>query len=57
MHLTPDLQHHVAQAASEQALCNLAQQQGMRTLIQDGWLKAQQGLTSIEEISHLGTDV
>ncbi|MGV8970108.1 MAG: GspE/PulE family protein [Microbacteriaceae bacterium] len=39
----------VARAASSEISC-VAQSQGMLTLRQDGWMKIQMGLTSIEEI-------
>jgi type IV pilus assembly protein PilB len=39
----------VARAASSD-IGRKAQSEGMRTLRQDGWLKIQQGITSVEEI-------
>ena len=39
----------VARAASSD-IARAAQANGMRTLRQDGWLKVQAGLTSVEEI-------
>jgi general secretion pathway protein E len=50
VYLTPDMQRLVLQRAAAVELRDLATKQGFRSLRQDGWIKAWQGVTSIEEV-------
>ncbi|MDM8546213.1 GspE/PulE family protein [Candidatus Venteria ishoeyi] len=50
VYMTPELQQKILQGASIQELRDLASTQGYRNLREDGWLKAWQGLTSVEEV-------
>ncbi len=49
-YLTPELQSCVLQRTHARQMRDLASQQGYRTLRQDGWIKAWQGITSVEEV-------
>ena len=57
MPITPRLQHLIAQDASDIDLNEAAQHEGMRTLLQDGWDKVTQGITSAQELTALSVDV
>jgi type IV pilus assembly protein PilB len=57
MPITPRLQHLIAQDASDIDLNEAAQHEGMRTLLQDGWDKVTQGITSAQELAALSVDV
>jgi general secretion pathway protein E len=48
--VTPDIQHQIVQGASVTQLRELARQQGVRNLREDGFVKAYQGITSVEEV-------
>jgi len=50
VYITPDLQALVLQRAPAGELRAVAVAQGFRTLREDGWLKAYQGVTSVEEV-------
>lgn len=51
LQMTPDVQQVVlAGAVSEYQMRELAQKQGMVTMVQDGLLKALDGITSVEEV-------
>lgn len=45
-----DIQKLITQAASTEVIENKAKEKGMLTMIEDGFIKAAQGITSIEEI-------
>ncbi len=49
-YLSPELQSLVLQRAPARELRQIAASQGYRTLRQDGWIKAWQGITSVEEV-------
>ncbi len=49
-YLTPELQSLVLQRARASEMREIASQQGYRSLRQDGWIKAWQGITSVEEV-------
>lgn len=48
--MSDELRSLVIQHASSEAIYRLAQQQGMRTMFEDGFLKVLQGLTSMQEV-------
>lgn len=48
--VTPELQHVIAQGGSTAELHQIAVQQGFKSLREDGFIKAYQGITSIEEV-------
>lgn len=48
--MTEELKHEVAKLAPVSRLRDLARQQGMVTLREDGWAKVQAGLTTVEEV-------
>lgn len=48
--VTPELQHAIAQGGSTAELHQIAVQQGFKSLREDGFLKAYQGITSVEEV-------
>jgi len=48
--VTPEVQHAVLTHVSASAVRNLAQEQGMVTVRQDGWTKVQAGITTVEEV-------
>lgn len=48
--VTPELQHAIAQNASTAELRQIAVQQGFKSLREDGFIKAYQGITSVEEV-------
>ena len=50
MTVTEDIERLAVARASSAEIARLARQQGMLTLREDGWMKAQMGLTSVEEI-------
>jgi type IV pilus assembly protein PilB len=50
MTVTEDIERLAVARASSAEIARLAIEQGMTTLRQDGWAKAQQGLTSVDEI-------
>ncbi|ALG67265.1 GspE/PulE family protein [Beggiatoa leptomitoformis] len=50
VYITPELQTLVLNRAPVSELRRLASRQGFRNLREDGWLKAYQGMTSIEEV-------
>jgi general secretion pathway protein E len=50
VYLTAEMQHNILQRGSIADLRRMAAQQGFRTLRQDGWIKAYQGITSVEEV-------
>ncbi|GAA4266388.1 GspE/PulE family protein [Frondihabitans peucedani] len=50
MSVSEDIERLAVKRASSAEIGRLAQAQGMLTLRQDGWEKAKQGLTSVEEI-------
>ncbi|OQW91155.1 MAG: type II secretion system protein [Beggiatoa sp. IS2] len=50
VYLIPEMQTLILNRASATDLRKLATKQGFRTLREDGWLKAYQGITSVEEV-------
>ncbi|MGR8934460.1 MAG: GspE/PulE family protein [Gammaproteobacteria bacterium] len=48
--VSPELQHAIAQGGSTAELQQIAVQQGFKSLRDDGFIKAYQGITSIEEV-------
>ncbi len=50
VYITPEMQNLVLNHATATEMRQLAQKLGFRTLRQDGWIKAYQGITSIEEV-------
>ena len=50
MTVTEDIERLAVARSSSAEIARLARQQGMLTLREDGWMKAQMGLTSVEEI-------
>ncbi|MEQ1735480.1 MAG: GspE/PulE family protein, partial [Rhodoglobus sp.] len=50
MIVTEDIERLAVARASSAEIARLARQQGMLTLREDGWAKAQMGLTTVEEI-------
>lgn len=50
VYITPELQTLVLNHASATEMRRLTHQQGFRNLREDGWVKAYQGITSVEEV-------
>lgn len=50
VYITPEMQTLILNRASASTMRQLAVSQGFRTLREDGWLKAFQGVTSFEEV-------
>jgi len=50
VYISPEMQSLILKRASGGSMSALAQQQGFRTLRQDGWIKAWQGITTLEEV-------
>ncbi|MBI2410457.1 MAG: Flp pilus assembly complex ATPase component TadA [Candidatus Kerfeldbacteria bacterium] len=50
LEITDEIRKGILDQATPKELLNIAMQQGMMTMAQDGFLKAKQGLTTIEEI-------
>ncbi|MET1079722.1 MAG: type II secretion system ATPase GspE [Pseudomonas sp.] len=48
--MNDDVRHLILQRASSEQIYRAAQQQGMSTMFEDGFLKALQGLTSVPEV-------
>ncbi len=48
--MSDDLRALVLQRSSSEAIYRLARKQGMRTMFEDGFVKALQGLTSVQEV-------
>jgi general secretion pathway protein E len=48
--VTPEMQHLIVKGGSSVEIWDLARKQGTRTLREDGFLKAWQGITSVEEV-------
>ena len=56
MDVTPEVQGLITSRASSLQIQNVAIQQGMITMRQDGYLKAIQGVTTIEEVNRVTAD-
>ncbi len=54
--ITDTIRDLIIKKANTREIANLAMQEGMRTMIEDGFVKAVQGLTSIEEILRVITE-
>ena len=50
MSVTEDIERLAVSRASSAEIARVAQAAGMETLLQDGWAKVQEGLTSLEEL-------
>lgn len=50
LHMTPEVRALINESANEHVIKKTAREKGMRTLREDGMLKVEQGLTSIEEV-------
>jgi type II secretory ATPase GspE/PulE/Tfp pilus assembly ATPase PilB-like protein len=50
LEMTPEIKKLVMQSATAQELEDFAKKEDMATMVQDGFVKAVQGITSIEEI-------
>jgi type IV pilus assembly protein PilB len=50
LEMTPEMKKLVMQSATAEELEGFAKKEGMSTMVQDGFVKAVQGITSIEEI-------
>jgi general secretion pathway protein E len=50
VYITADMQNLVLQRASLGEMRKLAAKEGFRTLREDGWIKAYQGVTSVDEV-------
>lgn len=50
LEMTSDIQKLVTQSATTEAINDQAKKSGMATMVQDGFMKAIQGITSLEEI-------
>ncbi|MBZ5740025.1 GspE/PulE family protein [Nocardioides mangrovi] len=50
MAMTEDVERLVVSRAPTEEITRVAREQGMATLHEDGWLKVQHGLTSVEEV-------
>jgi len=48
--ITPEMQQLILKRVSSDELNNLARSQGMASMVQDGILKACDGVTSMEEV-------
>jgi len=48
--VSPEIQHQIVQGASVTQMRDLVRQQGVRNLREDGFVKAYQGITSVEEV-------
>jgi len=48
--VTDEIRRALVQSQPEHAVCEIARAQGMRTLAEDGWVKAQAGVTTVEEV-------
>ncbi len=56
LNITESMKELIVQNASEKVIQDRAEKEGMRTMIEDGFLKAAQGLTTIEEILRVITE-
>jgi general secretion pathway protein E len=54
--ISPQLQNLILQRASISELRQLAAESGFRTLREDGWIKAYQGITSVEEVLRITSE-
>ena len=50
LEMTEELQKKVSERGTTKGLENIARKEGMHSMVEDGILKAAQGLTSLEEI-------
>jgi type IV pilus assembly protein PilB len=57
MDVTDDIQRLIVARATSSEIQHKAQEQGMVTLRQDGYLKVLQGLTTLEEVNRVTTDM
>jgi type IV pilus assembly protein PilB len=56
MDVTPEVQGLITSRASSLQIQNVAIQQGMITMRQDGYLKALTGVTTLEEVNRVTSD-
>lgn len=57
MDITPEIQGLIVKRATSSEIQRKAQEQGMVTMRQDGYLKALQGLTTLEEVNRVTSDM
>jgi type IV pilus assembly protein PilB len=57
MDVTQDIQSLIVKRATSAEIQNMAVQQGMITMRQDGYLKALQGLTTLEEVNRVAANM
>lgn len=57
MDITEEIQSLIVKRATSAEIQKLAVEQGMITLKQDGFLKALQGLTTLEEVNRVASDM
>lgn len=57
MDITQDIQNLIVKRSTSSEIQNLAIQQGMITMRQDGYLKALQGLTTLEEVNRVAANM
>jgi type II secretory ATPase GspE/PulE/Tfp pilus assembly ATPase PilB-like protein len=53
--LVPEIQELILQRASASQVRQRANELGMKTLVQDGWDKARNGVTTAEEVMRVTT--
>jgi type II secretory ATPase GspE/PulE/Tfp pilus assembly ATPase PilB-like protein len=56
LEMTPAIQELLLKKASAEQILQAARQAGMITMLEDGFLKAQAGVTSIEEVLRVATE-
>jgi type IV pilus assembly protein PilB len=56
MDVTTEIQNLIVARATSAEIQRLAMTQGMITMRQDGYLKALQGITTIEEVNRVAAD-
>jgi type IV pilus assembly protein PilB len=56
MEVTEEIQSLIISHATSAEIQRKAQQQGMVTMRQDGYLKALQGITTLEEVNRVTSD-
>ena len=57
MDITEDIQNLIVKKATSNQIQKLAIHQGMLTMHQDGYLKALNGITTIEEVNRVASDI
>ena len=57
MDVNEEIQNLIVARATSAAIQRKAQEQGMITMRQDGYLKALEGITTIEEVNRVTADI